>query len=124
MREKAIACEEVEVDFCQGGALRGAEFRSLNPFGRCRCSNTTGWSSTSRWRSSVLGGTLSVAALAPVRRRGAAGVRQLMFASGDCFSLPLKRWLARLFTPKRPGIAPTRARRIELGTISTCSSRD
>src|SRR5262245_4800287 len=33
VREKSLACEEIEVDL-PGGATRGAEFRRLNPFGQ------------------------------------------------------------------------------------------
>ena len=33
LREKGIACEEVQVDL-PGGALREPEFRRLNPFGQ------------------------------------------------------------------------------------------
>jgi glutathione S-transferase len=33
LREKDLACEEIEVDL-PGGALRQPEFRRLNPFGQ------------------------------------------------------------------------------------------
>lgn len=98
LREKAIACEEVEVDL-PGGATRGAEFRRLNPFGQVPVLEDDGL---------VIYESLAILeyleerhptpALLARDSAGRARTRQLMLASGDYFAAPLKRWLARFFT--------------------------
>jgi glutathione S-transferase len=100
VREKSLACEEIEVDL-PGGATRGAEFRRLNPFGQVPVLEHEGL---------VIYESLAIleyleerypepALLArdPATR---ARTRQLMQAAGHYFAPPLKRWLTRLFTPE------------------------
>ena len=100
LREKAVPYEEVEIDL-PGGATRGVEFRRLNPFGHVPVLEDDGL---------VIYESLAILeyleerfpspALLPGDAAGRARTRQLMFASGDYFAAPLKRWLTRLFTPK------------------------
>jgi glutathione S-transferase len=92
--------EEVEVDL-PGGALRGAEFRRLNPFGQVPVLEDDGI---------VIYESLAILeyleerhpspALLPRDAAARAYVRQFMLASGDYFAAPLKRWLSRLFAPE------------------------
>jgi glutathione S-transferase len=100
VREKAIACDEVDVDL-PGGATHGAEFRRLNPFGQVPVVEDDGV---------VIYESLAILeyleerhptpALLPRDLPARAHTRQLMHASGDYFGGALKRWLARLFTPE------------------------
>ncbi|MEO8601449.1 MAG: glutathione S-transferase family protein [bacterium] len=100
VREKGIACEEVEVDL-PGGATRGAAFRRLNPFGQVPVLEDDGL---------VICESLAVLeyleerhplpALLPADAAQRAQVRQWMLASGDYFAPPFKRWLTRLFLPE------------------------
>jgi glutathione S-transferase len=98
--EKGIACEDVIVDL-PGGATRGAEFRRLNPFGQVPVLEDDGL---------VVYESLAVLEyleerqptppLLPTTPAARARVRQLMYASGDYFAAPLKRWLTRIFAPE------------------------
>jgi glutathione S-transferase len=98
VREKRIACEEVEVDL-PAGATRGAEFRRLNPFGQVPVLEDDGlviYESLAileyleeRYPAPAL-----LAPDAPTRAR----TRQFMATAGDYFAGPFKRWLPRLFT--------------------------
>src|SRR5262244_2864670 len=100
LREKAVACEELEVDL-PGGATRGAEFRRLNPFGQVPVLEDDGV---------VIYESLAILEyleerhqtprLFPADAPARAGCRQLMLASGDYLAQPLKRWLPRLFAPE------------------------
>ena len=101
LREKGIACEEVEVDL-PGGATRATEFRRrLNPFGQVPVLEDEGL---------VIYESLAILeyleerypapALLPSDAAARARVRQLMLASGDYYAVPLKRWLTRLFMPE------------------------
>jgi len=100
LREKGLVCEEVEVDL-PGGATRAPEFRRLNPFGQVPVLEEDGL---------VIYESLAILEyleeryparpLLPSGAARRAQARQLMHASGDYFAQPLKRWLARLFTPE------------------------
>jgi glutathione S-transferase len=100
VREKQIACEEVEVDL-PGGATRAAGFRRFNPFGQVPVLENDGL---------VIYESLAILeyleercptpALLPADLGGRAQVRQLMAASGDYFAPAFKRWLPRLFAPE------------------------
>jgi glutathione S-transferase len=100
LREKGLACEEVEVDL-PGGATRGAEFRKLNPFGHVPVLEDD---------AVVIYESIAILeyledrhpspALLPRDPAGRARSRQLLLASGDYFAGPLKRRLARMFTPE------------------------
>jgi glutathione S-transferase len=100
LREKAIPCEEVEVDL-PGGATRAPEFRRLNPFGQVPVLEDDGL---------VIYESLAILeyleerhpALPLLARDPAtrARTRQLMLASGDYYAGALKRWLPRLFAPE------------------------
>jgi glutathione S-transferase len=100
LREKAIACEEVEVDL-PGGATRGAEFLRLNPFGHVPVLED---GEIVIYESVAILEYLEERhpspALVPRDLGGRAKTRQLMLAAGDYFAVPLKRWLARMFTPE------------------------
>ena len=99
LREKSIACEEVQVDL-PGGALRAPEFRRLNPFAQVPVLEDDGL---------VVFESLAILeyleerhptpALLPTERAGRARARALMQAAGDYFAPPFKRWLAQYFTP-------------------------
>jgi glutathione S-transferase len=100
LREKGIACEEVQIDI-PGGATRGAEFLKLNPFGQLPVLDDGGvviYESVAILE--YLEETHPSPALLPGDPAGRARSRQLLLASGDYFAAPLKRWLARLFTPE------------------------
>ncbi len=100
IREKALQCEEIEVDL-PGGALHGVEFRRLNPFGQVPVLEDDGL---------VVYESLAILeyleerypepALLPNDVGARAQARQLMQSSGDYFAAPFKRWLTRLFTPE------------------------
>jgi glutathione S-transferase len=100
LREKAIACEEVEIDL-PGGATRADAFRRLNPFGQVPVLEDVGL---------VIYESVAILeyleerhpspALLPRDVAQRARVRQWMQASGNYLTGPLKRWLARLFTPE------------------------
>lgn len=100
LREKAIACEEVEVDL-PGGATRDAAFRQLNPFGQVPVLEDDG---LVIYESIAILEYLEerhpIPALLPRGLAERARARQWMQASGSYFAGPLKRWLARLFTPE------------------------
>lgn len=100
LREKGIACEEVEIDL-PGGATRTAEFRRLNPFGQVPVLDDDG---VVIYESVAILEYLEerhpTPALLPADAAGRARARQLMLASGDYFAAPLKRWLTRLFAPE------------------------
>src|SRR5215468_8789424 len=99
IREKQIACEQVEIDL-PGGATRHAEFRRLNPFGQVPVLEVDG---------GVIYESIAILeyleerhptpALLPTRPVPRAHCRQLMLAPGDYLAQPLKRWLTRLFAP-------------------------
>ena len=100
LREKQVACEEVVVDL-PGGATHRPEFRRLNPFGQVPVLEDG---------ELVIYESLAILEYLEERHprpsllaHGAAErarTRQLMHAAGDYFAGPLKRWLARLFTPE------------------------
>ena len=100
LREKAMACEEVEVDL-PGGATRDAAFRQLNPFGQVPVLEDDGlviYESIAILE--YLEERQPTPALLPRELAERARARQWMQASGSYFAGPLKRWLTRLFTPE------------------------
>jgi glutathione S-transferase len=100
LREKQIACEEVEIDL-PGGATRAPAFRTLNPFGQVPVLEHDGlviYESLAILE--YLEERFPTPALLPPELGARAQVRQLMAASGDYFAGPFKRWLPRLFTPE------------------------
>jgi glutathione S-transferase len=104
VREKGIACEEVEIDL-PGGATRAAEFRRLNPFGQVPVlADEVGDESVVIYESLAILEYLeerhSIPPLLPSGPAARARTRQLMLTSGDYLAGPLKRWLPRLFTPE------------------------
>jgi glutathione S-transferase len=116
LREKGIACEEVEVDL-PGGALRDAEFRRLNPFGQVPVLEDD---------DVVVYESLAILEyleerhpdppLLPSTPAARGRARQLALASGDYFAPPFKRWLRRLFTPESSWDVPDQeAAVVELG---------
>ena len=100
LREKGIACDEVEIDL-PGGATRGVEFRRLNPFGQVPVLEHDGlviYDSVAILE--YLEERYPTPALLPADAARRAGVRQLMLAAGNYFAPPFKRWLTRMFTPE------------------------
>ncbi len=99
LREKGIDYEEVVVDL-PGGALRGAEFRRLNPFGQVP---------VLRDGDAVIAESIAILeyleeshpkpALMPAQPGARALVRQLMLWSGDYLAPAWKAWMAPLFDP-------------------------
>ena len=99
VREKGLDCDEVEVDL-PGGALRAPEFRRLNPFGQVPVledDDLVIYESVAILE--YLEERYPTPALLASDPAPRARTRQLVLASGDYFAAPLKRWLARLFTP-------------------------
>lgn len=116
LREKGVACEEVEVDL-PGGATRAAPFRRLNPFGQVPVLEDGG---VVIYESLAILEYLEerhpIPALLPGGAAGRAQTRQLMLASGDYFAVPLKRWLTRLLAPEASWDRPDQERAaVELG---------
>jgi len=99
VREKGVACEEVEIDL-PGGGMHSPDFRRLNPFGQVPVLEDDGL---------VIYESLAILEYLDERHpappllstdlAARARSRQLMSASGDYFAPPLKRWLTRLFAP-------------------------
>ena len=116
LREKGIACQEVEVDL-PGGATRGSEFRRLNPFGQVPVLEDDGliiYESVAILE--YLEERHPAPALLPRDLGTRARARQLMLASGDYFGAPFKRWLTRLFAAEATWNRPDQERAvIELG---------
>lgn len=99
LREKGIDCEEVVVDL-PGGALRGAEFRRMNPFGQVpvlRDGDLVIAESVAILE--YLEETHPKPALMPGGAGERAGVRQLMLWSGDYLVPAWKAWVAPRFDP-------------------------
>jgi glutathione S-transferase len=103
LREKGIDCEEVEVDL-PGGALRGPEFRRLNPFGQVPVLQDG---------DLVIAESIAILeyieeryptpALMPTGAANRAVVRQFMLCSGDYLAPAWKAWVApRFSTDVRP----------------------
>jgi glutathione S-transferase len=100
LREKNIACDEVEVNL-PAGATRTPEFLRLNPFGQVPVLEDGGL---------VVYESLAILeyleekypspALLPAGTGERALARQWMAACGDYFAGPFKRWLTRMFTPE------------------------
>jgi glutathione S-transferase len=99
LREKAIPCEEVEVDL-PGGALKTAAFARLNPFGQVPVLEDG---------DLVIAESLAILeyleerhpapALLPEDAAGRARVRELMLWSGDYLAPAWKAVVAPLFSP-------------------------
>lgn len=99
LREKGLACEEVEVDL-PGGALATPAFRRLNPFGQVPVLEDAGL---------VVAESIAILEYVeerhptpPLLPRDAAGratVRQLMLWSGDYLAPAWKAWVAPRFRP-------------------------
>ncbi|MDX2167234.1 MAG: glutathione S-transferase family protein [Deltaproteobacteria bacterium] len=100
LREKGVACDEVEIDL-PGGATRGDAFRRLNPFGQVPVLEDDGlviYESVAILE--YLEERYPMPALLPRDIAQRARVRQWTQASGNYLTGPLKRWLTRLFTPE------------------------
>jgi glutathione S-transferase len=113
VREKALACDEIEVDL-PAGATRAVEFRRLNPFGQVPVLEDDG---LVIYESIAILEYLeerypepALLARDPATR---ARTRQLMLASGDYFAVALKRWLPRLFAPEEQWNHPDQERAVE-----------
>jgi glutathione S-transferase len=102
LREKAIACREVEVDL-PGGALRGAAFARLNPFGQVPVLEDG---------DLVIAESVAILeyleerqprpALLPDGPAARARVRELMLWSGDYLAPAWKAMVAPLLRPDLP----------------------
>lgn len=102
LREKAVPCEEVEVDL-PGGALQGAAFRRLNPFGKVPVLEDG---------DLVLAESVAILeyleerfpapALLPDDARERARARELMLWSGNDLAPAWKAVVAPLFSDVRP----------------------
>ncbi len=100
LREKAVTFEEIEVDL-PGGATRSASFRQLNPFGQLPVLEHDGvviYESVAILE--YLEERYPNPPLMPHDLAARARVRQWTQASGSYLAGPLKRWVARLFTPE------------------------
>jgi len=113
LREKGIDYEEVVVDL-PGGALRGEEFRRLNPFGQVpvlRDGDVV--ISESIAILEYLEETHPEPALLPAGAGERALVRQLMLWSGDYLAPAWKAWMASRFNaevrPDDPSVVNGRA---------------
>jgi glutathione S-transferase len=99
LREKAIPCEEVEVDL-PGGALREAPFRRLNPFGQIPVLEDG---------NLVVAESIAILeyleerwprpALLPDDAASRAVCRQYMLFAGDYVNDAWKAWMAPYFSP-------------------------
>lgn len=100
VREKNLACEEVEVDL-PNGATRATAFHQLNPFGQVPVLEDNGlviYESVAILE--YLEERYPAPALLPSDVGTRAQARQFMATAGDYFTGPFKRWLPRLFTPE------------------------
>lgn len=110
VREKRLACDEVEVDL-PGGATRSEAFRRLNPFGQVPVLQDG---------ELVIYESLAILeyleerhpdpALLPADLGARAHARQLMAAAGDYFAGPFKRWLPRVLAPPEAWDRPDQER--------------
>jgi len=100
LREKGVEFEEIEVDL-PGGALAGAAFRRLNPFGQVPVLEDDGlvvYESIAILE--YLEERQPTPPLMPRDVAARAQARALMLAAGDYFAVAFKRWLPRLFAPE------------------------
>lgn len=98
VREKNIACEEIEIDL-PGGATRAEEFRRLNPFGQVPVLEDDGlviYESLAILE--YLEERFPTPALLAADTGARARTRQFMATAGDYFAGPFKRWLPRFYT--------------------------
>jgi glutathione S-transferase len=99
LREKALPCQEVVVDL-PGGALRGPDFRRLNPFGQVPVLEDGALVvSESIAILEYLEDRCPTPALLPSTPADRALVRQLMLWSGDYLAPAWKAWMAPRFVP-------------------------
>ncbi len=99
LREKALACEEVEVDL-PGGGLRRPEFRRLNPFGQVPVLEDDGLViAESLAILEYLDDRYPAQPLRPADAEGRAITRQLMLWSGDYLLPAWKAWMLPRFSP-------------------------
>jgi glutathione S-transferase len=98
LREKGIACEEVQVDL-PGGALHAPEFRRLNPFGQVPVLQDGDLVvSESIAILEYLEERYPTPALLPAEPASRALARQLMLWSGDYLAPAWKAWMAPRFS--------------------------
>lgn len=111
LREKGLAYEEVVVDL-PGGALRGAEFRRLNPFGQVPVlEDGEVLISESIAILEYLEERHPAPPLMPADAASRAAVRQFMLGSGDYLAPAWKAWVAPRFSDVRaddPSVAAGR----------------
>jgi glutathione S-transferase len=109
LREKGIAYEEVVVDL-PGGALRGAEFRRLNPFGQVPVLEDGDLViSESIAILEYLEERHPAPPLLPADAASRAAVRQLMLWSGDYLAPEWEAWVAPWFSDVKPDDPAVRA---------------
>lgn len=107
VREKGLACEEVEVDL-PGGALRTPEFRRLNPFGQVPVLEDDGLViAESIAILEYLEERYPTPALLPADPAARAVARQFMLSAGDYFMPPWKAWMQPRFAPGIAADDPT-----------------
>ena len=107
LREKAIACEEVEVDL-PGGALREAAFRRLNPFGQVPVlEDGTLVVAESIAILEYLEERFPAPALLPAAPAERARCRQYMLFAGDYLNGAWEAWMTPYFSPSVPTDAPS-----------------
>jgi glutathione S-transferase len=99
LREKDLACEEIEVDL-PGGALRQPEFRRLNPFGQVPVLEDGGLViAESIAILEYLEDRYPTPALRPADPAGRAIARRLMLWAGDYLMPAWKAWMQPRFSP-------------------------
>ena len=102
LREKGIACDEVEIDL-PGGAHKSAEFRRLNPFGQLPVLEDGHLViAESIAILEYLEERFPTPALLPSDPARRAVARQLMLWSGDYLMEPWHAWVAPRFAPDVP----------------------
>src|SRR5262245_42008563 len=110
LREKGLACEEVQVDL-PGGALRTTDFRRLNPFGQVPVLEDDGLViAESIAILEYLEERYPTPPLLPAGAAQRATARQLMLWSGDYLMPSWKAWVAPRFSPSVPADDPSVAR--------------
>ena len=107
LREKSIACEEVEVDL-PGGALRETAFRQLNPFSQVPVLEDGALVvAESIAILEYLEDRFPAPALLPADPTERAHCRQYMLFAGDYLNGAWKAWMAPFFSPNVPPDAPS-----------------
>ena len=114
LREKGIACDEVEVDL-PGGAHRAPEFRRLNPFAQVPVLQDGDLLiAESVAILEYLEERFPVPALLPTGPGNRAVTRQLMLWAYDYIASPWEAWMAQWFKGVAPGDSSVQQARNQL----------